>query len=127
MSIFNNLKCDDCDYNNLEINNNSLYKEFINSSKNIYDKEEYPATSTIELSSMIYCNLCNNYNHKVDKCPLLFDNILRIKYNGHVNNNNNRAKKSILKQDFNNKFDICKQLKKLNLKKSNKHVKFNLD
>ena len=129
MNNLENNYCKECDYNNLEINL-CKYKNFKKENNKIKIINFIP--NNFESLPSFYCNLCNKNNHKIDKCPLLNDNIsftdlFNKKYKSQLNKS--KFNKSILKKKLvnTNDFDICYQLSNLNIKLTNKKkVKFNL-
>lgn len=132
MNNSENNYCEECD-NDLGI----TFKKYKNSKKKINDNIEKINFIPINFESLpnYYCNLCNKNNHKINKCPLLNDNISfndslckKEKSNFSLSLSKKIIKKSILKSyKLNNDFDICYQLSNLNIKITNKKkVKFNL-
>lgn len=120
--------CQECDYNNLGIS----FKKFKISKKinhKIKNNNFIPININL-LSKYSYnlCTLCNN-NHKIDKCPLLLDNISFNEVYITKNKNKSAIKKTFIKKAIksNIDFDICNQLSNLNIKLTNKkRVKFDL-
>lgn len=148
MNNLENNYCEECDYNNLEIN----FKKYKNK-KDIEEKNKNYnlkfIPTNLESLPKQFCNLCNEISHKINNCPLLSDN---FNFDLHSQQNNiNKVtscfkktsnclekqvlkkciiKKSILRNRFktSDNFDLCNHFSNFTLNSGkSKKVSFNFN